>query len=525
MALSFGMASGLGAPAGLWGAVLVGLTAALFGGTPSLISEPTGPMTVMFTTVIANLTANVDDPAMAIPMAFTVVMMAGLFQILLGTFKLGRYVTMMPYMVISGFISGTGIVLMIIQLPACLGHPIPPGGVLGILHSLPELVSHIQSRDALLSLITLFVLYFTPKRVRDVFPAQLMALILGTLITSIFFADGAVRCIGTLPNGLPQLVKPHFELSHLQLMVVSSGILGVLGSIDALLTSVVADSITRTEHDSNKELIGQGLGNLVSGLFGGLPGAGATMGTILNIKSGGRTALSGVIRALLLMIIILGFRDVTAKIPLSVLGAIGLKLGFDIADWNLLKLAHRLSLKGALIMHSVVLITIFVDIMVAVGVGVFMANLLTIERMSSTQSKTIKTVVSVADDEVQLTELEKSLLDEAQGRVLIFHLAGHLVFGVAKTISREYKAIKGYDAIIFDVRAASHIGITSSLAIENAIQEALENNHQVYIVGAKDSTLHRFRALGVLDCVPPSHVCDNLANAIAAAVARIKKHS
>nr|AUG32020.1 low affinity sulfate transporter [Paulinella longichromatophora] len=522
MALSFGIASGLGASAGLWGAVFVGLTAALFGGTPTLISEPTGPMTVMFTAVIANLTAAADNQETAIAMAFTVVMMAGVFQVLLGFFKLGHYVTIMPYMVISGFLSGTGIIMILLQLPGCLGQPIPEGGVIGILQSLPSLFSHTHSRDAILSLMTLLLLYGTPRNVKQILPAQLLALVAGTIVSSIIFTDGQVRCIGNIPGGFPEIVRPHFELSHLRLMLVSSGILGVLGSIDALLTSVVADRLTRTEHDSNKELIGQGLGNMVSGLFGGLPGAGATMGTLLNINAGGRTALSGVIRSLLLMVVILGCRGLAAKVPLAVLATIGLKLGFDIADWNLLKRAHRLSLKGALIMHSVVLITIFVDIMAAVGIGVFVANILTIERMSATQSETIRTV-SIADSEIELTELEKSLLDEAQGRVLIFQLAGHLVFGVAKTINREHNAIKNCDAVIFDVREASHIGITSSLAIENAILEALENNRQVYIVGAKDFTLNRFKTLGVLDCVPPSHVGDNLANAIAAAVARIKK--
>ena len=294
MALAFGVASGAGAGAGLWGAVLVGLFAALFGGTPTLISEPTGPMTVVMTAVIASFIAS--DPENGMAMAFTVVMLAGVFQIIFGLCKLGRYVTQMPYTVISGFMSGIGIILMILQIGPFLGQAIPKGGVVGTLKVLPSLISSARPAEVVLALITLAILWFTPGAVKKIAPPQLIALILGTILSLTLLTGGVgdgtvegegIRRIGEIAAGFPSLQLPYFELPQLRVMLIDAAVLGMLGCIDALLTSVVADSITRTEHNSNKELIGQGLGNLASGLFGGIAGAGATMGTVVNIQAGG----------------------------------------------------------------------------------------------------------------------------------------------------------------------------------------------------------------------------------------------
>src|SRR5210317_2117513 len=179
MALAFGVASGAGAEAGLYGAILVGLFAALFGGSPTLISEPTGPMTVVFTAVIAKLIAS--DPANGMAMAFTVVILAGLFQILLGVLRLGKYVTLMPYTVVSGFMSGIGIILIILQLAPSLGEPVPAGGVIGVLQHLPELVAGIQPMETLLAVTTLAILFLMPARLTRYIPAQLAALFVVTL--------------------------------------------------------------------------------------------------------------------------------------------------------------------------------------------------------------------------------------------------------------------------------------------------------------------------------------------------------
>ncbi|MGD1904549.1 MAG: SulP family inorganic anion transporter [Leptolyngbyaceae cyanobacterium] len=515
MALAFGVASGAGAVSGLWGAVLVGFFAALFGGTPTLISEPTGPMTVVMTAVIANLTA--ADPENGLAMAFTVVMMAGVFQIIFGSLRLGKYVTMMPYTVISGFMSGIGIILVILQLAPFLGQANPAGGVVGTLRSIPELLANVQPAETFLAALTVAIIWFMPAKIKRLVPPQLVALIAGTALSLMLFPGLDIRRIGEIPAGFPALQIPTFSPDQLQLMFVDAAVLGMLGCIDALLTSVVADSLTRTEHNSNKELIGQGLGNLISGLFGGIAGAGATMGTVVNIQSGGRTALSGLTRALVLLVVILGAANLAAMIPLAVLAGIALKVGVDIIDWDFLKRAHQVSLKGALIMYGVIALTVLVDLIAAVGIGVFVANVLTIERMSALQSESVKTI-SDADDDIQLTSDEKRWLDEANGRVLLFQLSGPMIFGVAKAIAREHNAIRECDAIVFDLSDVPHLGVTASLAIENAVEEAVEKERNIFIVGAAGQTKRRLESLKVFQMVPPQNLYMDRSEALRSAV-------
>jgi len=525
MALAFGVASGAGAAAGLWSAVLVGLFASLFGGTPTLISEPTGPMTVVMTAVIANLTASNPENGMA--MAFTVVMLAGLFQILFGALRLGRYVTQMPYTVISGFMSGIGCILIVLQLGPALGQSIPPGGVMGTIQQLPGLVSGVQPGELMLTGLTLGILWFTPQRLKRLVPPQLLALVAGTilslLLVPLMWQDGSeeIRRIGEIAAGLPSPQIPVFGANELQLMLVDAAVLGMLGCIDALLTSVVADSLTRTEHNSNKELIGQGIGNLVTGLFGGIAGAGATMGTVVNIQAGGRSALSGIIRAMTLMLAIVAGSGLVAQIPLAVLAGIALKVGFDIVDWGFLKRAHRISLKGALILYLVIGLTVLVDLIVAVGVGVFLANVLTIDRLSRVQSKAVQSI-STADDHVALPQPEKALLEAGDGRVLLFQLNGDMIFGVAKAIGREHNAIGHCEAIVFDLSTVSHLGVTAALALENAVEEAVEAKRHVYVVGAEGTTRKRLEALKLFQLLPAEHTQLSRADALAAAVQAIK---
>ena len=521
MALAFGVASGAGATAGLWGAVLVGLFAALFGGTPTLISEPTGPMTVVMTAVIAGLTAR--NPEHGLAMAFTVVMLAGVFQIGFGLLRLGRYVTQMPYTVISGFMSGIGLILIILQLGPFLGQASPKGGVIGTLQSLPELIAGARPLEVCLALITLAILWFTPKQLKKIAPPQLIALLVGTLVSLPLisgFGSEDIRRIGEIASGFPQLQLPMFSGAELQLMVVDAAVLGMLGCIDALLTSVVADSLTRTEHNSNKELIGQGLGNLVSGLFGGLPGAGATMGTVVYIQSGGRSALSGIFRAVILMLVILVGAPLAAEIPQAVLAGIALKVGVDIVDWDFIKRAHRISLNGALIMYLVIALTVLVDLITAVFVGVFIANILTIDKMSALQSEAIQSV-STGDGDLEISDDERELLNQGHGKVLLFQLNGAMIFGVAKAINREHNAISDCRAVVFDLSKVSHLGVTAALAVENAVEEAIEVGRQVFVVGASGTTRRRLEKLGLFSKLPAERTEIDRREALRTAVAGI----
>ena len=523
MALAFGIASGAGAAAGLWGAVIIGLVASLFGGTPTLISEPTGPMTVVFTSVIISFTATADSPEQALAMAFSVGVLAGIFQILFGLFRLGRYVTMMPYTVISGFMSGIGIILVLLQLGPFLGQATPKGGVMGTLEAIPALVQGIQPMELLLAVITLAILWFTPSAVKKVCPPQLLALVVGTLLALTLFSGFGLRTIPEFSAAFPTFQLPTFSSDQLRLMVIDAAVLGMLGCIDALLTSVVADSLTRTEHNSNKELIGQGLANVVSGLFGAMPGAGATMGTVVNIQSGGRTALSGIVRAMVLMLVVLLAAPLASRIPLAVLAGIAVKVGIDIIDWDFLQRAHHLSVKAAVITYGVIALTVLVDLITAVGIGVFVANVLTIDRMSTLQSRKVKTI-STTDDDVELNEEEQQLLDRASGMVLLFQLAGPMIFGVAKAISREHNAIGNCQAVVFDLSEVSHLGVTAAIALENAVKEAMEVGRDVFMVGVSGSTENRLRKLKLLDRLPESHLTSDRLSALRLAVDGLPGH-
>ena len=503
MALAFGVASGAGPAAGLYGAVLVGLFAALFGGTPTLISEPTGPMTVVMTAIIAHLVA--ANPEQGMAMAFTVVMLAGILQMVFGALKLGHYVTMMPYTVISGFMTGIGMILIVLQLGPFLGHATPPGGVIGTIGAIPAMIADIQPAETALAIFTFGLIALFPKRLIRLLPPQLLALVAGTLLSVFLLANVDIRQIGEIPTGLPALQMPVFTASQWQLMVIDAAVLAVLGSIDALLTSVIAESMTRKEHSSNKELFGQGMGNLASGLFGGIPGAGATMGTVVNIQTGGRSALSGLTRALLLMVVVLWAAPLTSHIPLAVLAGIALKVGVDIIDWSFLRRAHRVSSKAAMIMYGVIALTVFVDLITAVALGVFVANVLTIERMVRLQSRSMKTIEhrDVSND---LTHDEQTLLQQAKGRILVFALGGPLIFGVAKAISRQHAVLPDHEILILDFSEVPVLGVSSSLALETMILEDLSQKHPVIIVGAEGDVLQRLKTLGLIDALPVEYI-------------------
>jgi len=504
MALAFGVASGAGAEAGLYGAILIGFFAALFGGSPTLISEPTGPMTVVFTAVIAKLIAS--DPVNGMAMAFTVVIMAGLFQILFGVMKLGKYVTLMPYTVVSGFMSGIGIILIILQLGPLLGQATPGGGVIGVLENIPLLISGIQVNETVLALLTVSILFFIPKKYKQHLPPPLIALVVCTFVSVIFLAETDVRRIGEIPTGLPAFQMPVFSADQWQIMLIDAIVLGMLGCIDALLTSVVADSITRKRHNSDKELVGQGIGNIMSGLFGGLPGAGATMGTVVSIQAGARTALAGLVRAGILLIVILWAADLTAVIPLAVLAGIALKVGIDIIDWRFLKRAHLISGKGALITYGVILLTVFVDLIAAVGIGLFVANIMTITRLSELQANDVKAVTDPDNTDLELSEREKEILRDAKGKVILLHLRGTMIFGSSRAITHKNAQIGGCHTLVVDIADVKHLGVSAALSLEESILEMVNAKRSVYIVTTKEQALKRLAQLDVLKNIPEENI-------------------
>ncbi|HGZ7399574.1 SulP family inorganic anion transporter [Vibrio parahaemolyticus] len=520
LALAFGVASGAGAEAGLWGAIMVGLFASLFGGSNTLISEPTGPMTVIMTAVLTSMMAKYPETGMA--MTFTVVMMAGAFQILLGTLKMGKYVTLMPYSVISGFMSGIGVILIILQLSPLLGHAAPAGGVLGTLSALPETISNLKFNELFLGLLTLGILFFFPKKYRKYVPAQLVALVAVTLLSVMLFDTEDIRRIGEIPAGLPSLVAPHIDPDMFVEMVIDALVLGTLGCIDTLLTAVIGDSLTRKEHDSDKELRGQGLANMISGLFGALPGAGATMGTVTNIQVGARSPLSGVVRALVLALVVLVAGGLTEPIPMAVLAGIAVYVGFNILDWSFIQRAHKVSFSGMAIMYGVMLLTVFVDLIVAVGLGVFVSNIMIIERSSREQARQVKAISDADEDDVPLTDSERGLLDRANGRVLFFYLSGPMIFSVSKAISRQHTSISDYDVMILDLTDVPMLDVTVGLALENAIKDALDARCEVYLLCPNQRTREQLEKFHVIDLVPDNNMYQFRYEALNAAVAHVE---
>ncbi|HAT8523042.1 TPA: STAS domain-containing protein [Vibrio vulnificus] len=521
LALAFGVASGAGAEAGLWGAILVGLFAALFGGSSTLISEPTGPMTVIMTAVLTSMVAKYPESGIAI--SFTIVMMAGAFQVLIGTLKLGKYITLMPYSVVSGFMSGIGVILIILQLSPLLGHAAPAGGVLGTLSALPETISNMKFSEFFLGLLTLGILFFFPKQYRKYVPAQLVALVAVTLLSVIVFDFDDVRRIGEIPTGLPSLVVPVINGEIFTAMVIDALVLGTLGCIDTLLTAVIGDSLTRKEHDSDKELRGQGLANMISGLFGALPGAGATMGTVTNIQVGARSPLSGVIRALILALVVLVASGLTEPIPMAVLAGIAVYVGFGILDWSFIQRAHRVSVQGMAIMYGVMLLTVFVDLIVAVGLGVFISNILIIERLSRVQAKQVKAISDADENDVPLTDSERCLLDRANGKVLFFYLSGPMIFSVSKAISRQHSSIADYEAMILDLTDVPMIDVTVGLALENAIKDAQEAQCDVYLLCPNERVREQLEKFHVLDLVPDENTFKFRYEALNAAVNKVEQ--
>ena len=520
MALAFGVASGAGPTAGLYGAVFIGFFAALFGGTATLISEPTAPMTVVMTAVVSSLIAT--NPDNGLEMAFTVVMMGGLFQILFGVLRLGKYITLMPYTVISGFMSGIGLILIILQIGPFLGHA-SGGGVISIISNMPEFLSDIKPVETILAILTVAIIFLTPSRLNRIIPPQLVALLVVTIISFVFFGDAGVRRIGEIPMGLPTLHLPVFTIDQLRSMTVDALMLGMLGSIDALITATIADTLTHSQHDSDRELVGQGIGNLVSGVCGGLPGAGATVGTVVNIQAGGRTILSGIIRALILLVVVLWAGGLTGNIPMAVLAGIAFKVGIDVIDWDFLKRVHQVSMKATWIMYGVMLLTVFVDLITAVGVGVFVANILTIKRLSDLQAEEV-TATTDGEDAKFLTQQEKELLQKANDRIILLRLSGAMIFGAAKAISKEQTVMKNYDVLIVDVSDVSLLGVTSSLAIKNWLQDASKKGRRLFVVGAAGSIKGRLEKFRIFELNPPPQLLSERLEALQEAVALIESY-
>ena len=524
LALAMGVASGAGPIAGVYGAILVGFFAALFGGTPAQVSGPTGPMTVVMAAIFTQYTGMFpEDPNQGAALAFTVVILGGLFQILFGFLKVGKFIELVPHPVVSGFMSGIGVIIILLQLPPLLGYEAQPGP-LSSMQVLPTAFHDWVPEALALGVITLIIVYLMPTRLNRILPSPLTALIVGTLTHLTLFSDGNVMTLGEIPSGLPELRLPTFELSLVPEMLQSALTLAALGSIDSLLTSLVADNLTRTYHDSDRELIGQGIGNTIAGFFGGLPGAGATMRTVVNVKAGGKTPLSGALHALVLLAIILGAGKIASNIPNAVLAGILIKVGTDIIDWDYLKRVRVAPRAGVIMMVVVLLMTVFIDLIMAVAVGMAMAGMVFMKRMVDLQLESIHAIREV-DEDTPLTPEEADIVKEARGRILLFHLGGPMSFGAAKGIVRNLARYDEYDVLILELTDVPQIDFTATRALFDIVHDARSVGREVFLVGCRPQVNDMLKKLEVMAQVPDDHRLEKRIDALQLARELVRQRS
>lgn len=519
LALAFGIqafsgigadGASIGAYAGLVGATLLGFFAALFGGTHSQISGPTGPMTVISATLITGaFTAPGGNLSTVLVSMALAAIFCGIFQILFGIIKLGKYVRYIPYPVLSGFMSGIGVIIIIQQLYPLVGQS-GNGSMFDLLTGFPAALSHTSITALLLGLGTVLIIYLFP-RITKVVPSTLVALIVMTVISLFVDMDG-VAIIGEIPSGLPM---PFFANASVSLgeidwgTVLSAAIipgltLAGLGSIDTLLTSVVADNITRTKHNSNRELIGQGIGNAVAGLFCGLPGAGATMRTVVNVKSGGRTQLSGMVHALFLLAIMLGLGFVVKYVPLSVLAGILLTVGWGIIDFKGFKDLPKIPRADAVVLIVVFLVTVFVDLLTAVGIGMVIACVLFMKRASDLVEGGYSSQELTGFDKESPWSDEGGMPDTVAHKIYVQRLNGPIFFGTINKFKEVMQTVpEEARIVIIRMRLVSFMDQSGLYAMEEAIKDLQDRGVEVLMTIIQPQPLYMLQTHHVIPAVVP----------------------
>ena len=466
LALAFGVQSGLGAVYGMYGAIFLGFIAAVLGGTRMQVSGPTGPMTVLTATFIAEAIAQFGSVKQASTYIVLTFVLVGIFQILFGAIRLGDFVKYIPYPVISGFMTGIGVIIILLQIYPALGHAAPLK-IIDVFHNIREPLSQMNSDALALSVSTILLIYMVPKITRMI-PSTLVALVMMTLMAKIL--NMQVPLIGTIPYAFPKIHWEIFSFQSLSLIFlawVPAMTLAAVGAIDSLLTSVVADNMTKTSHRSNQELLGQGIGNAISGLFMGLPGAGATMRTAVNIQSGGTTRLSGILHSLVLLIILMGAGKYASQIPLSVLAGILITVGIGIIDYRGFRCLCSIPKPEAAIMLLVILLTVFVNLLHAVGIGIMMASILFMKKM---------TEISESNSTIAPLNFDKDLpwYDEAtiplalKNYVYVKHLEGPLFFAFKTHFQSLVNEIPDIKVVIIRMGRVPYIDQTGFFALEDA---------------------------------------------------------
>jgi SulP family sulfate permease len=506
LALAFGVQSGMGATAGLYGAIAIGIFAAAFGGTQTQASGPTGPMTVVTAALVAGAIEITGSLEAGMGIILASFLLAGVLQIVFGFLNIAGYVKYFPYPVISGFMSGVGLIIIILQIFPFAGLDSPKSTV-KVLQDMPRLLEEYNLQAILLGAITIVVYFLWPKVTRAI-PSALVALIVATLIG--FFFNMDVPVIGDIPSGLPSLKVGtilSIDTAAYSIIVEYAFVLAILGSIDSLLTSVIADNMTKTKHNSNRELIGQGIGNTIGALIGGIPGAGATKGTVVNINAGGRTRRSGMIHGLFLLAVLLGLGSLASHIPLCVLAGLLIPIGFKIIDVKGLKHLLKVPKSDAVVMVIVLLMTTFGSLIQAVGIGVALACLLFMKKSGDMSERGLE-VGNVSDLDERPWDDEKEFYESYKDKVLIKRLYGPLFFGFTSYFKDQVKqhAID-VDVVIFRMDRVPYIDQSGIYALEDIIFDLRSKDIEVMVVGLQEQPRDMLEAVDVIpDLIPEEDI-------------------
>ena len=503
-ALAYGVLSGIGPAAGLYGAVAAGFFAGLFGGTRAQITGPSAALAVVTAVIVANYAASLTE-------ALMIVVMGGFLQVLLGLSRIGRYVAYTPYMVIAGFNSGIGIIVILIQMLPFLGSPIAPGGPLGALRAVPEALSDINVSAVAIAATTLAIGVLWPRRLAQFVPAPVVGLVAGTLLGVLWLRGAPV--IGPMPAGLGELQLPAPSAAMLVNAVQPAIILALFASMRTLLTSLIADSFTGERHDPDRELVSQGIGNMAAGLIGGMPAAGATQFTVTNVLAGGRSRVSSILPSLLILAMLLGLSPLVEPIPLAALAGTLMRIGWSMIDWRVLTRA-RLIPRGHLVVMLMTLgMTVFVDLITAISIGLIAAAFVRARQLEHLE---LDSVVSVPVlDRTFFSGYEGlATADPMSARVGLVLLRGRFTVASSRKLVAVIGAdIRDHEVVIFDFSHTTFLSHSAAMVIEQLLETAANTQTEIVATGLRGPAADSLRALGVLRLIPGERVVGTMDDA------------
>lgn len=508
LCLAFGATSGLGPAAGLYGGIVLGVLAAFFGGTPTQCSAPTGPMTVVSALIIAGEIKYYGDLEHAYGAIVFTFALAGLFQILLGVLKLGKYINYLPYPVISGFMSGIGVIVITMQFPNFFGVESLGKSAVSNIIALPHYMAHIDWHSFVIAIVTLTISFIIP-RITKVIPGTLVAIFVGTFLSILLGFD--IKTIGEIPAIIPDIkFDDMFGLDVTQIthMILPALSLGALGMIDSLLTSVIADKLTKTKHNSNRELVGQGIGNIFSAMVGGLPGAGTTVVTVTNTKTGGRTRLSGIVQGLFLAFVLFVGGQYAAEIPYAVLAGLLINIGVNIVDHTFFKDLKVIPKSDLIIVLTVFILTVAWSLLYATAIGFVVASIFFMKKMSDTideysQGSKIdlisKKLINLFDDS-----------NEFKKDVYIKQLNGPIFFGFANRVEESTANLPNVKTLILDMKRVPYIDQTGMYALRDTVDDLALKGIEVYFTGMNKEIYKMLHGIHVFSNIPEENIFEEL---------------